>query len=165
MIKVRKIVLAGLFLAVSVILPITFGHLSGIPGTVFLPMHFGVLLCGFFVGGPFGMLCGMLAPLLSRLFTPMPSLFPMLPIMFFELAVYGLVSGLMYSKTKKIYVSLITAMIAGRIMYAVVFYFMLLVLNLKVPATVGVIPAVITGWPGMAAQLILVPLVVQVSKS
>lgn len=46
----------------------------------------------------------------------MPPLVPVMPIMAFELCGYGLFTGLIFEKTNKIYLSLISAMVAGRLL-------------------------------------------------
>ena len=52
-------------------------HLAGGMGVVFLPMHLPVLLAGFFLGPRFGLLVGIITPLLSSLLTGMPPLLPL----------------------------------------------------------------------------------------
>lgn len=68
-------------------------------GSVFLPMHIPVLICG----APYGLACGIITPFLSSMTTGMPPAM-ILPQMMIELAVYGLVTGLCentsISKTK-----------------------------------------------------------------
>jgi len=83
-------------------------------------MHIPVLLCGLICGWKFGMLCGLIGPVLSNLVTGMPAVMA-LPAMTAELTVYGLVTGLMIMlvRTKHtyidIYAALLVAMVAGRI--------------------------------------------------
>lgn len=153
--------IAGFLLALGIILPYASAHGLGIPGTLLLPMHIPVLLCGFLCGPLYGTLCGMLLPLLNCLLTGMPSPFPMLPIMFFELTVYGLVSGLLFAKTALgrkrfgIYIALPISMICGRIAYAAIFYILLLTVgNLK---ALAVTAAITTGLPGIVIQLLIIP--------
>ena len=62
-------------------------------GTVFLPMHVPVLLCGLVCTWPYGVVCGLLGPLLSSVLTGMPAA-AVPPSMMAELAVYGLVTAL-----------------------------------------------------------------------
>lgn len=83
-----------------------------------LPMHIPVLLCGLVCGPVLGLICGIFTPVLSSLITGMPGP-AYLPSMICELAVYGLLAGVMIKliKTEKplvnLYASLITAMIGG----------------------------------------------------
>ena len=57
----RNVVLAALFLALAFVLPMVTGHLPQV-GNMLSPMHFPILLCGFVLGGPWGLaaarLCG-----------------------------------------------------------------------------------------------------------
>ena len=84
-------------------------------------MHIPVLLCGFVCGWQWGLVVGIVAPLLRSFSLGMPPMFPVAVSMAFELAAYGAVSGIMYSRLSKkgvsVYISLITAMIAGRIVW------------------------------------------------
>lgn len=159
--KTQRLSVAGLFLALGIILPYATAHGLGLPGTLLLPMHIPVLLCGFLCGPLYGMLCGMALPPLNTLLTGMPSPFPMLPIMFFELTVYGLVSGLLFSKTplgqKKfgIYAALPITMLCGRIAYAATFYTLMLTVG-KLKA-LAVTAAITTGLPGILIQLLIIP--------
>ena len=157
-----------MFLALGIILPYALGHGIGIPGTLLLPMHLPVLLCGFICGPAYGLLCGMLLPVLNCMITGMPSLFPMLPIMFCELSVYGLCSGLLFSKSPLgrlkfgIYIALPITMICGRLAYAAAFYSILLAVGELKALTVGA--AIIAGLPGILIQLLLIPPIVLMLK-
>ena len=89
----KRTVLAALFVALCVVLPIAF-HTIPNAGSVFLPMHIPVLLCGMVCGWPYGLLCGLMGPALSSLLTSMPPA-AVLPAMMVECAVYGMVSGIL----------------------------------------------------------------------
>ena len=88
----NKSILTALCIALCVVLPMT---LHAIPkgGVLFSPMHLPVLLCGLVCGAPFGLVCGILGPLVSSLLTGMP-VFGYMPVMMIELGLYGLISGL-----------------------------------------------------------------------
>ena len=117
--SVHRTVLAALFTALCVVLPVAM-HIIPDAGTVFLPMHIPVLMCGLICGVPYGFLCGLLGPALSCLLTGMPSMV-VLPAMMVECATYGFVTGLMMklvhtrSSVADVYLSLVAAMIAGRV--------------------------------------------------
>ena len=68
-----------------------------------------------------GLGVGLVAPILRSLIFGMPPLFPTATAMAFELAAYGLLSGLFYKllpkKTPFLYVALILAMIGGRLVW------------------------------------------------
>ena len=88
----RNVVLAALFLALAFVLPMVTGHLPQV-GNMLCPMHFPILLCGFVLGGPWGLAVGFAAPLLRSVLFGMPPMFPVAISMAFELATYGFVSG------------------------------------------------------------------------
>ena len=119
--QVKYLVMTALCVALGVVLPVT---LHAIPnaGSILLPMHIPVLLCGLVCGPVYGLACGILAPLLSSLITSMPPM-AMLPSMICELAVYGLVAGILIRVIKtryniaNLYLSLLGAMLIGRVIY------------------------------------------------
>ncbi len=121
-ITTKTLVYAAACLALALFLPFLTGQIPQI-GSAISPMHIPVFLAGFLCGGPVAALVGFVAPLLrSALFTMPP--FYVAIAMAFELATYGLVSGLLYRKLPKtnvsIYTSLIGAMLAGRIVWGIV---------------------------------------------
>ncbi len=155
----------ALYLALSVLLPIAF-HATGMGGRVFLPMHIPVLLAGFLVGPLCGLVVGLLAPILSHLLTGMPPPYAV-PLMSLELPIYGLVAGLTYYRMKlNIYVSLVAAMIVGRLMFGLGLY--VLAMFMELPYTAAAFfsagGAITAGLPGIALQLAIIPIVVAAVK-
>ena len=63
----KKLVFCAICVALCVVLPMAFHALGS--GTVFLPMHVPVLLCGLVCTWPYGVVCGLLGPLLSSVLT------------------------------------------------------------------------------------------------
>ena len=120
--QIRKLTYAALFLALAMVLPFLTGQIPQI-GSALSPMHIPVLLCGFLVGWPWGLAVGFIAPLLRSVIFGMPAMFPGAVAMAFELAVYGLVSGILYrllpKKKWSIYVTLVVAMLAGRVVWGI----------------------------------------------
>lgn len=163
--EIEKIVLTGLFIAIGVVLAPLF-HSAGL-GQVFSPMHFPVLVCGLLLGWKYGLITGLLTPLITSFMLQAPPLFPMATVMSLELAVYGLLSGLIYnkcslftSKIANVYVALIVAMIAGRIVYGLT-YGILFVLGLSDFAfSTYVTSLFVVGLPGIVLQILIVPAVV-----
>ena len=157
--KLKKLILAALCVALCVVLPMAF-HVIPNAGSVMLPMHIPVLLCGLVCGWPYGLACGLLGPMLSSLLTGMPPA-AVLPSMMTECAVYGLVSGLMllYVRTKSVcadlYISMVAAMLLGRILggAAKALLFAPGTMTLKLWAT----GYFVTGLPGIAVQLAVIP--------
>ncbi|MDP4109557.1 MAG: ECF transporter S component [Bacillota bacterium] len=159
--RTSDLTLAGFFVCVGLILPFAVAHAFGIPGTVLLPMHIPVLLCGLLCGPRYGALCGVLVPVLSSVLTGMPPAYPMLPIMTAELLAYGLTGGLAYRKLKlPIYPSLLIAMAAGRVIYGLTFS-ALLMMNRGPFRALSVFSAVVTGLPGILIQLVIIPVIIK----
>ena len=158
----RNIVLAALFLALAFVLPMITGHVPQI-GNMLCPMHFPVLLAGFVLGGPWGLALGFLAPLLRSVLFGMPPLYPIAISMAFELAVYGLVSGVLWRKGKHtvpmMYASLVTAMVAGRLVWGAVRFVLAGLTGSSFPFSAFLSGALLTAVPGIAAQLVLIPLI------
>ena len=152
---IKKIACGGI-LAAGVLLPQVFHLLGGAQaGGMFLPMHFPVIIGGFFLGPVYGLLLGVLTPVLSFLLTGMPPA-AKLAFMVLELATYGGACGLFHRKMN-LHLSLVLAMLAGRAVYALSLFVAGNLLHLNVPAVGAVTAAVVTGLPGITLQLILIP--------
>ena len=157
MVDVKKLNLAGLFIAMGVIIPYFTAHVFGIPGTVFLPMHIPVLMAGLLLGWRYGIIVGLLAPVLSSLLTGMPAPWPQFPMLASELVVFGCVAGLLRGRMKlPLYMALIIAMISGRVIGAGVLALVLAPPNFQVFATL-VSERFIMGLTGIAIQLAFIP--------
>ena len=155
---------AALFLAVSVILPSIF-HMTGIDGKIFLPMHLPILLSGFFLSPLTAFIVGLLAPFLNTLVTGMPALFPMAAIMSVELAVYGFVTALISGSKRRLpFIALIAAMILGRLAAGGMVYILALLFGVKINPVIYLQGAVLTGIPGIAIQLVLIPVLLKYLK-
>ena len=158
---VKGMTCTGLLVAIGILLPQLFHLLGGAAmGGVFLPMHIPVLVAGLLLGPVSGCAVGVLAPLASSLITGMPSAVK-LPFMLFELAAYGIVSGVMSHNRKiPIYVSLITAMIAGRAVNALCLLAVGAFMGFQDFQAFSVVTAAVTGIPGLILQLLLIPILV-----
>ena len=163
----RDLVLAALFLALAFVLPMITGHVPQI-GNMLCPMHFPVLLAGFVLGGPWGLALGFIAPLLRSLLFGMPPMFPIAISMAFEMAAYGTVSGWMYRKVPHTlpmtYATLVTAMVAGRLVWGAVRFVLAGLTGSSFPFSAFLSGALLTAIPGIIAQLILIPLIVTALK-
>lgn len=164
--KPRKIVFSGLCIALGIMLPVAFHSIPN-AGMIFLPMHISILLCGLVCGWQYGICCGILTPLLSSLLTGMP-LMIMLLSMIPELAVYGLVTGILITaiKTKsplaKLYAALVVAMLCGRVTYGILNSLIFRAGEYSINAWLTT--AFITSLPGIAIQLLLLPPLVLLLK-
>lgn len=157
----RSLVLAALFLALAFVLPMVTGHGPQV-GNMLCPMHFPVLLCGFVLGGPWGLAVGFVAPLLRSVLFGMPPMYPIAIAMAFELATYGAVSGLLYRRVKHTlpmtYAVLLAAMVAGRLVWGLVRFVMAGLTGSSFPFSAFLSGALFTAVPGIIAQLIIIPL-------
>ncbi|RDY29427.1 ECF transporter S component [Romboutsia weinsteinii] len=158
--KTKKLVLSALFIAFGIILPIFF-HQFNMAGSVFLPMHIPVLIAGFLLGPLYGGIIGVITPIISGLMTGMPPLVPVMPIMAFELCGYGILAGLVFSKTKQIYISLILSMIGGRLFAVAGAFIVSLTLAPNINPIAYVTGGLASAIPGMAIQLVFIPLLVR----
>ena len=164
---VLKLVLSALFLALALVLPFLTGQIPEI-GSMLCPMHLPVLLAGFVCGGPLAAVVGFIAPLLRFVMFGMPPIYPMGISMAFELLTYGLVSGVMYSHVFKkktivsVYVSLLTAMVTGRVVWGVVRLVLAGIAGQAGSFTFAAFlsGAVTTALPGILVQVILIPVIV-----
>ena len=163
--KAKNVVLSGLFIAFGVLLPMIF-HQFNMGGPGFLPMHIPVLIAGLFLGPLEGLLVGLVTPIISSVLTGMPVFFPMLPIMVFELGTYGLTAGLFSKKLNlNTYLSLILAMIDGRISAGIVVFILGKFFGFQGPGPVLFVKgAIITGIAGIIIQLVFVPPVVKLLR-
>ena len=157
---VKPLCVCGICIALCYVLPVAF-HAVGL-GSVLSPMHIPVLLCGLLCGGWYGVLCGLMGPVLSSILSGMPpvtSLIFMVP----ELMVYGLVSGLCmkWIRTGKnvvdLYISQVTAMVLGRIVGGVAKALFFLGTGKAFGIAAWASGYFITSAPGIVAHLVLIP--------
>ncbi len=165
--KTKKLVLnislSGMFLALAYVMPFLTGQIPEI-GKMLCPMHIPVLLCGYICGVPYGLVVGAIAPIIRSLTLGMPILFPTATAMAFELATYGLVAGLLYkslsNKKINIYVSLIGAMVAGRIMWGLVMLTLMELDLTKFGLAAFWSGAIANAIPGILIQIVVIPIVI-----
>ena len=157
----KKLVFTAVCAALCLVLPMAL-HMIPNAGTVFLPMHIPVLLCGLICGWPYGLICGAVGPLISSVLTQMPPA-AMLPSMMVECACYGCITGLMmqYVRTGRIipdlYISMGTAMVLGRVISGLA---KSLIFAPGTAPFAWVTTSLVMGIPGICIQLILMPTVV-----
>lgn len=146
----------GIFVALDVAIPWLCHIIHPLAGPMFLPMFFFVLLAGILFGWRAGVLVGLLTPLASYGISGMP-LPPVLPRIITEAAFYGLAAGLLRGHFKLgVPASLIGAIITGRLASLAG---MALILGGSHSANLAWQAAKL-GWPGIALQLTLLPLII-----
>ena len=160
---IRKLTLAAMFLALAFVMPFLIGQIPQI-GSMLCPMHIPVLLCGFFCGATWGLAVGVIAPLLRSFTLGMPPMFPTAFCMAFELAAYGFVSGWLHNRLPKnkvyVYVSLLCAMLTGRLIWGMAMFCCLGFDSSKFGLSAFLTGAVLNAIPGIILQVILIPLLV-----
>lgn len=163
--KLLKLAFAGVFLALAYVMPFLTGQIREI-GSMLCPMHIPVLLCGFICGAPYGMIVGLVAPLLRSVTLGMPVLFPTATAMAFELATYGLMAGILYKYLPKkkpyIYTSLLGAMVAGRIVWGVAMLCIMKFYTANFTFAAFWAGAVVNAIPGIIAQIIIIPALIMI---
>lgn len=160
-IRIKKLILSALFLALCLLLPFLTGQIPTL-GQMLLPMHIPVLLCGMICGWPYGLAVGAIAPILRSLIFTKPVLYPMAVSMAFELAAYGLVVALLYRAFRKniplsLYGSLLGAMLAGRAVLGVANTILYGMSGKSYTFAAFLAGAFVEALPGIALQLILIP--------
>lgn len=159
--SIHTLVLAAFLLALCLVLPFFTGQIPQI-GSMLLPMHLPVLLCGLLCGWQYGAAVGFVAPLLRYVLFGMPPIYPVGIAMAFELATYGLVIGLLYSRSRwkcivALYRSLLIAMVVGRIVWGVAEVVLLGLGGKAFTWELFLGGALLTAVPGIILQLVFIP--------
>ena len=161
--QLRKLTYSALYMAIALILPFVTGQIPEI-GAMLCPIHIPALLCGFMCGWPWGVAVGFISPLLRSVMFGMPAMFPAAIAMAFELAVYGGMAGLLYSRLPRkkwmIYAALLISMIAGRVVWGAVQALLAGLSGNSFTWTLFLTGAVINAIPGIIMQLALIPVLV-----
>ena len=157
----RRLVLSAMFLAIGLVLPFFTGQIQQI-GNMLLPMHIPVLLCGLICGWQYGAVIGAVLPLLRFVLFGMPIIYPNGVAMAVELCIYGLAIGFIYGMFKKqgllpVYVSLIVAMILGRIAWGGSMTVLLSMRDNTFTFAAFMAGAILNAIPGIILQLLLIP--------
>ena len=147
---VKKSIITAVCIALCYVLPLLFHGIQG-AGQIFCPMHIPAFLCG------------LAGPALSSALCGMPPV-SILPSMMIELAVYGLIAGIMMRcvRTRHVYadlyISLIVAIVAGRVVNGLVNA--LIFARGSYSMATWVAGSVVKSWPGTVIQLVFIPSIV-----
>lgn len=165
--EIYNLTLSAIFLSLTFVLPFLTGQIPEI-GSMLCPMHIPVLLCGFICGWKYGLVVGLIAPVLRSIVLGMPPLFPTGLCMSLELASYGVISGIAFrilpKKTFYIYVSLIIAMMFGRIVWGTSMFFCYGLNFSKFGLINFWTGAFVNALPGIIVQIVLIPIIIIVYK-
>ena len=165
---ILKMVLAAMFITIGLLLPyLTLNNF--LLGQVLLLMHIPVLLSGVLVGPRYGLIVGLLLPITRSLLIGSPPMWPIAVAMTFELATYGLIIGLLYNKLPKsipfLVVSLIGAMLAGRVVWAAAMVTISGLSDVYFSFAAFTTGAFVNAIPGIILQLIIVPVIILAFKT
>lgn len=159
----KTITLSGFFMALGMVLPFLTGQIPYI-GSMLLPMHIPVILCGLFCGWPSGLLVGLLLPVMRSLLLGMPPLFPVAVTMSLELGAYGFLAGYLNShcekRTSSIYVTLVGSMAGGRVIWGLAASVLYPLAGVPFSWKVFTAGAFLNAIPGILLQILLIPVVV-----
>ena len=162
-----KITYSAMCIAIAIVLPFITANNTKL-GNMLCLMHIPVLLCGFLCGWQYGFAVGAVSPILRSLIVGAPPMFPIAFAMAFELAAYGLVAGLLYKllpkKPLNVYISLIGAMVSGRIIWGAVKFIIAGLTSTTFPFSVFLAGAVTNAVPGIILHIVLIPIIVLVLK-
>ncbi len=166
--KLQRMLLSALFLSLGIVLPFFTSQIKEL-GDTLLPMHLPVMLCGMLCGPLYGMSVGLLTPFLRGIMFFMPPLYPNACWMALELATYGLVLGVMYYKSKvkslkRIYISLISAMLSGRIVWGISKAVLLGVAGKSFTLLAFITGGFVDALAGIIIQLILIPIIIKATE-
>jgi len=92
---IQNLTISAMLFAMALVLPFFTGQIPQI-GSMLLPMHIPVFLCGLLCGRKYGAMVGLMVPVVRSFLFGMPPMFPTAAAMAFELATYGAVAGYVY---------------------------------------------------------------------
>lgn len=155
--KLKRLTYSAVALAAAMLLPFLTGGDMKL-GNMMCLMHIPILLCGFICGPIWGCAVGFSAPLLRFLAFGKPQLMPTGVSMAAELFGYALIAGLLYrifpKKMPYIYLTLVLAMIGGRLLWALA---QCLLLSGGFTFKLFWFNGFANALPGIALQLALIP--------
>ena len=159
-IQIQKLVISAMLLAVGIVLPFFTGQIPRI-GNMLLPMHLPALVCGLICGWQYGGTVGAVLPLFRYALFGMPPM-PNGIAMAFELAAYGILAGICYSRSRwncmtALYRSLFIAMIGGRVVWGVASIIIMGLSKSVFTWQMFIAGACFNAIPGIILQLLFIP--------
>lgn len=156
----KNLAAAGLLLAIGLVLPYFFMSFGKEVGTIFSPMDLTILLAGLILGWRYGLVLGIITPIISSFLTGMPPL-PIAVTMMFQLGAMGFITGMLRNKVNK-FLNLIIAEVIGNFLYAILFIIFMGLPTHKFYHLIFVV--FVIGLPGIVLQWIIVPYLSRVLK-
>ncbi|MDK9711981.1 ECF transporter S component [Acidaminobacter sp.] len=163
--ETKSLIRGALIIALGLLVPTVF-HLTSVSGSIFLPMHLPILAGAVFVNPWIALIAGALTPLTSAIATGMPPLFPIAFLMAFELAAYGWTMSWLINKRRiNVYAALVVSMLVGRVVLGLAAVVTTSVFAVQLNPVMYMKGAILTGLPGMALQLLVVPVLIKALSS
>ena len=168
----RKISISAMFLAIGWLLPFLSGQIPQV-GNMLCLIHIPAFLTGFLLGPWYGMAIGFLIPLTRSMIFGMPPLYPKALCMAFELGAYGFLAGGLLkrikgygkiSETHVIYISLVLAMLGGRLVWGAAMFCCGMVSASPLTWKMFLTEAFINAWPGILIQICLLPALIKIMR-
>ena len=167
--RVTKMCLSAMFIAIGWILPLLSGQNQEL-GNMLCLMHIPVFVAGFILGPQYGIIVGAVTPLTRFLIFGRPPIYPTGLCMAFELAAYGFLSGFIFRLLVKknvnellsIYVSLVGAMVVGRLVWGISRALCGIVSQSTFTWKMFITAGFVTAIPGILIQLFLIPALVMI---
>lgn len=161
--SIKNMTLSAMFMAIGIVLPFFTGQIPRI-GSMLLPMHIPVFLCGLICSWQYGAAVGFVLPLLRSAVFGMPVLFPTAAAMAFELMTYGFATGFLYNRSRwqciiSLYRSVIAAMLSGRVVWGIVQIIFMGISGNAFTWKAFMVGAFLNAIPGIILQLVLIPTV------
>ena len=155
----KHLALAGIFLAIGIIMPHLFHFAGQQAGTMFLPLFWGVVLAALMLPMKYTLCISIVLPILSNLLSGMPPI-PMLYFMLIELVVYGVVLNL-FSKKMSPFLAVAVSLLISRTVYCLAVVCAAELFHLPAPyAGLSVLLGNIAlSIPGIALQIVVAPLI------
>ncbi len=161
---IQTITHCAVLIALGMVLPFLTGQIPEV-GSTLSPLHIPALLAGFTVGPLWGAVCAFVIPILRSAIFTMPPLFPKACAMALEMATYAAVAGVLQRYLPKnvgwLYLSQVTAMLLGRVVYGIAFaLFTINNPNITYSFTAFITGSFVEGLPGIVLHLAIVPPIV-----
>ncbi len=166
----RKILISVFAVISAIALPQICHYIGVLTGTganlgaMLLPMHIPVLLAGFYGGASVGLISGIISPVISFAISGMPSA-ALLPFMVIELAVYGLVAGLLSKKDMSAVLKTAIVLLSGRIARALAVITSIYAFGNDKLAITAAYMFIIDGVIGTVIQFNVIPFVISRKKA
>ena len=155
--KKRKIRITLTLSFLGIFSPYIF-HIFGSVGQIFLPIHVFVMIGAYILSPIYALTIAVIIPIISSFLTGMPIIYPILPILIVELMTYAL--AIVVLKKRGLYLSLIVALISGRVAATVTVLLLRESMGLAMHPMRYIESSLITGLPGIIFQVIIIPIIV-----